>query len=236
QFVRVTFDEDFLTGPGMFDPVDGTEDDRALLESLAPLVRSEIVERLRTIFADTPIVILGPEDAATNGPVAELHYAADRVEAEDQTAVDAALPPPDPTRPQCQTRVVFGEVLPRGGLLDPGNRVLDDRAVVYVGSFQGRGEACWTAAINSTSSMVLTLAQSGAHEIGHLVGLHHVEQVSLMNRTATLAFLRELGFARGQIQFERVLDGEVVSEVVPAVVQDPQAYFRAIFAPRDAAE
>jgi hypothetical protein len=110
--------------------------------------------------------------------------------------------------------------------------VHDDQALVYVGSFQGRGQECWTSAVNSLSSMALTLAQTGAHEIGHLVGLYHVEQIDLMNRTATLAFLRELQFARGQVQLERVIGGQVGGEVFPAIVQDPETYFRAVFAER----
>jgi len=230
QYVRVLFADDFLTEPGLLDPVDGTADDRALLESFAPLVRDGIVDRLRTIFSGTPVVILGPDDAAPPGPIAELTYLPDRVEADDQSIVDAALPAPDPTRPQCQTRVVFGEVLPAGQLLDPGNRTLDDQAAVFVGSFQGRGEECWTSAVSSVGSMILTLAQTGAHEIGHLVGLYHVEQVDLMNRSATLAFLRELDFARGQIQLERVFGGVVIGEVYPAIIQDPEVYFSAVFA------
>jgi hypothetical protein len=232
QHVRITFAEDFLTGPGLFDPVDGTEVDRELLDSLSPLVRDGIIDRLRAIFENTPVVILAPDDPEPAAPVSELRYVGDRIEADDQEIVDAALPPPDPTRPQCQTRVVFGEVLPSGTLQDTGNRVHDDQALVYVGSFQGRGQECWTSAVNSLSSMALTLAQTGAHEIGHLVGLYHVEQIDLMNRTATLAFLRELQFARGQVQLERVIGGQVGGEVFPAIVQDPETYFRAVFAER----
>ena len=140
-----------------------------------------------------------------------------------------ALPAPDPSRPECQERVVFGEVLPSGSSADVGNRVLDDEAVVYVGSFQGRGETCQTTAVSSLNSVVLTLAQTAAHEIGHLVGLMHVEQVDVMNRSATLAFTRQLMFARGQIQVDRLVDGDVVGEVFPAVVQDPAIYFDAVF-------
>jgi len=52
-----------------------------------------------------------------------------------------------------------------------------------------------------------------------------------MNRSATLAFLRELPFTRGQVQLDRLRNGEVVSEVFTSMIQDPEVYFRAIFAP-----
>jgi hypothetical protein len=229
QAVRVRFADGFLSAPGVWDELDGTQAERDLLVGLEPLVRDAILERLRIIFQNTPIDVLGPDDPEPAGPVSEVLYLPDRVESPDQTTRDSALPPPDPTRPQCQVRVTFGAQLPAGTLPDVGNRIPDDRAVVYVGSFQGRGTDCRTAALNSVSNLVLTLAQTGAHEIGHLVGFVHVEQVDLMNRTATLAFFRELGFARGQIQVQRVIAGEPVDEVFPSIVQDPAIYLASIF-------
>ena len=229
QFVRVIFADDFLTNPGLFDPDDGTANDLAVLETLSDTVREEVLDLLRDIFADTPMVILGPDDAAPSVPVSTLTFSPERVLAEDQDVLDAALPPPDPARPQCQVRVIFGEVLPRGAGGDVGNRVPDDEAVVYVGSFQGRGRECWTAVINSVNNMVFALAQTAAHEIGHLVGLFHVEQIDLMNRTATLAFLRELEFLRGQVQVERTVNGTAATEVFTSVIQDPLIYFDAVF-------
>jgi len=225
QYVRVVFEDDFLTGPGLFDPESGDSQELQFLADVSPTVRDGIVEHLRTVFDATPIAILGPSDPEPEEPVSRLTYRADRVLAEDQDAVDAALPPPDPTRPECQVRVVFGEVLPRGTRQDPGNAVRDDEAVVYVGSFQGRGETCRTSAINSLNNVVLTLAQTGAHEIGHLVGLFHVGQIDIMNRSATLAFLRELDFARGQIE----IDAPSGTLVLTTVVQDPEFYFVAAF-------
>ncbi|MBI4717392.1 MAG: hypothetical protein HY763_06280 [Planctomycetes bacterium] len=229
QAVLVSFAPDYLTHPGLWDPIDAGEENRALLASLSDLVREEILIELRALFAETPIDILSEEEALPAGPVSRVTFLPDRVPAEDQDAVDAALPVPDPSRPQCQVRVIFGEVLPRGAAVDVGNRVPDDEAVVYVGSFQGRGKECWTSAINSVSSVVLTLSQTAAHEIGHLVGLFHVEQIDVMNRTATLAFLRELPFGRGQVQLERRRGSERVGEVFTSVIQDPAVYFRAVF-------
>jgi hypothetical protein len=50
-----------------------------------------------------------------------------------------------------------------------------------------------------------------------------------MNRSATLAFQRELLFARGQIQIEKRIGDILVTEVLTTVVQDPAFYFQADF-------
>lgn len=230
QLVYVRFQEGFLTEPGLFDPTAAGEDDRAFLEAIAPTVEAEVVRRLQEIFAGVPIEITGAAPSDADRPYSTLTFSPERVLADQNDINDTALPPADPTRPECQVRVIFGELLPRGTVLDPGNRNLSDEAVVYVGSFQGRGEACWSSAVGSLGSVVQTLSQTAAHEIGHLVGLFHVEQIDLMNRSATLAFLRELEFARGQIQIDRNINGEIAAEVYPAIVQHPARYFESIFA------
>jgi hypothetical protein len=230
QIVVVSFDDGYLTNPGLWDPVDATQADRDLLDSLSGLVADGIMTMLRDMFADSPIEIVAESGAPPGEPSSRLTFKPDRVLADDQDTIDTALPPADPTRPQCQARVVFGEVLPRDASIDLGNRILDDEAVVYVGSFQGRGEECWFAAINSVNNIVLSLSQTAAHEIGHLVGLHHVEQIDLMNRSATLAFFRKLPFTRGQVQLDRFRNGERSSEVFTSIIQDPAVYFRSIFA------
>lgn len=229
QVVQVVFAPDYLTGPGLFDPLSGTEADRVFLDSISAHVRDEIVAYLRGIFLETPVQIFTEADVLPDGPVSRLLYLPDRVIASDQEIIDAALPPPDPTRPECQIRVTFGEMLPRGTKQDPGNSRLDDEAAVYVGSFQGRGETCRTAILDSVNAAVLTLAQAGAHEIGHLVGLYHVEQIQIMNRAATMAFQRELDFGRGQVQIERLIGEQIVAEVFPAIVQEPEVYWRFAF-------
>ena len=225
QVVQVGFADDFLTGPGLFDPDSGDDQELQFLAEITPLVRDEILRQLRQTFAGTPIEIIDQSDPLPDEPVARLVYRPDRVLAEDPDLVDVALPPADPTRPECQTRVVFGEVLPRGTRQDPGNAVLDDEASVYVGSFQGRGANCRTSIVNSLNNVAFVLAQTGAHEIGHLVGLYHVAQLGIMNRSAMLSFRSDLAFARGQVLIDVASGTLTLTTVVP----DPDFYFRAAF-------
>ncbi len=229
QIVRIVFKEGFLTEPGLYDPDSMTDDEKQLLVDLSDQVATGIVDRLRTIFADTPIEIVAEWDPLPDAPYSTLYYDPQRVLADEQDIHDVALPPADPTRPECQVRVIFGEVLPRGLMQDPGNRVLDDEAAVYVGSYQGRGESCRTRVTDSVNNMVLALAQTGAHEIGHLVGLMHTEQVTLMHRSATLAFMRELAFDRGQVQIETGQSTDVFTEVLTPIIQDPAFYWQTNF-------
>lgn len=232
QRVVVRFDDGFLSNPGLFDPTTGADEERAFLESIEDQVREQIVERLRDIFAGTPIEILEDADAPAE-PFSVVTISPERITADTGGLAADAIQPPDTSRPECLDVVVFGEVLPSGSTLDPGNQVLDDAAVVYVGSFQGRGETCQSAAINSVNNIVLGISQTAAHEIGHLVGLHHSALIGIMDRSVSLAFQRELDFDRAQILTERRADGDastIVTTVVTSVVQDPFVYFDSIFA------
>ncbi len=60
-------------------------------------------------------------------------------------------------------------------------------------------------------------SHTAAHEIGHLLGLHHVLGISdIMYGRFDIGATRDLGFCRGQVVLE---DG-----LVPFLFQDPEHY------------
>ncbi len=234
QYVQVDFADGYLTEPGLVDPESFADDEIQLLTDLEEIVRQEVVTKLKEIFAGTPVSILGPDETAPDGPLSRLTYRPDRILPEGLDTFDAAIPAVDPDSP-CAEVVLFGEVLPSRAGTDHGNARQDDEAVVYVGSFQGRGEECRTAVIESLNNIVLALSHTGAHEIGHLIGLYHVALVDIMDRRPTSAFQRQLGFERGQILIEVPVmrdDGsvDVETRVQTTILQDPQRYFDLNFA------
>ncbi len=239
QAVILRFEEGFLSDPGLFDPEDredeeGADQEQAFLEEISDQVREGIVARVRTIFEGTPIEIFDENDGTPPEPFSQVTFTPAREVVDEHTFAIDAVETLGVNSEACPDRVIFGEVLPRGSSQDAGNHDLDDEAVVYVGSFQGRGEPCRTAAVNSVNNIVLGLAQTAAHEIGHLIGLHHVALVDIMDRSPTRAFQRELVFARGQILTESPVtepDGStgVATVVLTTVIQDPATYFDSIF-------
>lgn len=127
QTVLIVFADGFLTDPGLFDPESGTPDELSFLESINDQVRDSVVARLKTIFRDTPIDIVTETDPAPTVPFSTVTLLPDRVLADDQDFTDTALPL-DPSRPECNVKVKYGEVV--GAFSDPGNRIPDDQAVV----------------------------------------------------------------------------------------------------------
>ena len=227
QIVRVVFEDGYLTNPGLVDPTSFTQDEIQLLAGISDQVRQQVIERLGTIYTGTPIEIVTTDDPLPTGPYSVLTYTGRRKEPAAGDFFDVAVPPLLPEHPECQDRVIFGEVLDSALQVDAGNRMQSDRAAVYVGSFQGRGASCRTAATDSVNNIVLGLTHTGAHEIGHLVGLFHVSLTDIMNRSPSLAFQRELSFQPGQVLIETATDPFVLT----SVIQDPAFYFGANFDP-----
>jgi hypothetical protein len=208
QTIVLEFVEDFLAA-GLFDSATHDEADRGVLRSIEPVVRSGILERMRAIFADTGVVILGPDDPRSE-PFSVISFSGQRVA---EAGPDAAV------APGTAEVVLLGEVLPRGHSGDPGNQNPSDQAVVYVGSFRG------TFVMDAVNNIINPLAATGAHEAGHLLGLNHTALDGLMTRNLSFAFQRQLGFQRSQI----ALDVGNGPEIFTNVIQDPQVYFDRIF-------
>ena len=204
QNIVLEFESDFLA-EALFDPALHDSADRDVLLSVEPLVRSGILARLRAIFSDTDVTILGPDDPRPD-TFSVISYSGLRV---TEPGPDAAV------APGSEEVVLLGEVLPRGRSVDPGNQDPNDQAVVYVGSFRG------TFVMDAVNNIINPLAATGAHEAGHLLGLNHTALDGLMTRNLSFAFQRQLEFQRSQI----VLDVGNGPEILTNVIQDPLLYF-----------
>lgn len=217
QTIVVEFEADFLVN-GLSDPTTDNAGDRQLLMSIEPLVRDGVIHELNGLFANTGVEILA---AGTERPAAHssLLFTGAR-----QTATGTepdALPVAG-----CDQTVVFGELLPHGVNIDPGNHDPEDAAIVYVGSFRATGDCPDPGfVINSASNIINALSLAGAHEIGHLLGLNHTALDGLMAASPSFAFQRQLQFERGQI----VVGYGDDLQIVTAVVQDPEVYLANIF-------
>jgi hypothetical protein len=221
QAVAVEFAEDFLT-TGLFDPATNSESDRQLLATIQPMVEEGILTRLREVFDQTAVTILGLDEPRPEN-VSVLFYKPDRVSGDGPDSFQTR----GTGSSECNETVIFGELLPRGTNVDPGNRDLNDTAVVYAGSFRGRGPCDPGLVLQSANNIINAFAVTGAHEIGHLLGLNHTALDGIMAVSPSLAVQRQLRLERSQI----VLDVGRGLNVYTTVVQDPQAYFDSIFSP-----
>jgi hypothetical protein len=214
QNIVVEFETDFLAD-GLFDPATNTQADRDFLSSIEPTVQDGVLDRLLEIFAGTGVTIIGPNEARP-AEFSLLTISGQRVLGEGLDGLPVS---------GCDDIVLFGEVLPRGTKVDPGNQNQTDSAAVYTGSFRGTGTCDPGLVVNSTNNIINALALGGAHEVGHLMGLNHTALDGLMSATPSFAIQRQLSFQRSQI----ALDQGQGLQVFTSVIQDPAIYFENVF-------
>ncbi len=222
QRISIVLETDFLVNGLIDDSATGEAGDMAtadFLSSIQPIVQADLLSRIQQVFDGTGVTIFGPEDTPEE-PFSTLTISGRRaLAAEDELDSLEVV--------GCSDVVIFGEVLSDSSRVDAGNQNLSDDAIVYVGSFRGTGNCNAGLIINSTNNIINALALSGAHEIGHLLGLNHTALDGIMSTSPSFAIQRQLQFQRSQI----VLDVGRGNEIFTTVIQDPQLYFDAILAP-----
>ncbi len=222
QRIQIVFDTDFLVD-GLFDPEAtgeaGDAEAMDFLSSIQPTVRAEILTRIQQIYDGTGVTLFGPDDAPQE-PFSTLTISGQRKLATGDELDGLEVV-------GCSDVVVFGELLSDATRVDAGNHELADNAIVYVGSFRGTGTCNAGLIVNSTNNIINALSLSGAHEIGHLLGLNHTALDGIMSSAPSFAIQRQLQFQRSQI----ALDVGRGDEVFTTVIQDPQLYFDEILAP-----
>lgn len=186
-----------------------TTEEQASLAEMQPVVERLIIERLNAIFGPYGMMVLraGPDELST-ARYSTVHFTNDPGSPSD-SPFDVTLIQQDGV----DVYVEYGVAK-----WDPGNRVPDDDAIVFVGSYLAR-----SGLLVSTNDLVNVLAHSAAHEMGHLVGLMHVFRRSdIMWGEPNVAFTRQLDFGRGQVMFGGWRSEHLYA--IPFVYQDPDKY------------
>lgn len=193
------------------------ENARAFLQEVQPVVEVLIQERLEDLFAPYDIqIVLAPAELTDPLALAStIYFAGQRGPAvtddfDRLRSGDGGL--------SAGTHALLYLYGTAGQANDVGNRVPNDNAIVYVGTFGGHNLQVLTADI---ASLANALANCAAHEMGHLLGLQHVYgRHQIMGELATNTALFQLHWGRGQI-----LDGP---GVVAFAYQNQDQYLRRI--------
>lgn len=189
-----------------------TDDERAFLDLVQPLVEDLVLERLNTIFCRYGVTVVTGSDSARGQPVSTVHFT-NRVGPPSEDRFDTIV---DPRRSGPCTEEECSLIYYGIARADFGNHIPDDEAIVFVGSFIN--EPGFKTSVND---MVNILSHCAAHEIGHLLGLQHAFRRSdIMWGRPNNAFTRDIDFDRAQVS----IDGYLIE----FMYQDPERYLRRI--------
>jgi hypothetical protein len=186
-----------------------TIEEQASLAEIQPAVERLIAERLNAIFRPYGMTVMR---VTPNEPITDEH-----------STVHFTNDPGGPSDSPFDTTLIQQdgvEIYVAYGVAewDPGNRIPDDDAVVFVGSYLDQ-----SGLLVSTNDLVNILAHSAAHEMGHLVGLMHVFRRSdIMWGEPNVAFTRQLDLGRGQVMFGGWRSEDLYA--IPFIYQDPDKY------------
>jgi len=188
------------------------QEQEELLVRIEPLVKEYIVKRLRNVLEPYGMTVFDDPNKVADGPFSTVYFTntVGPVWTGDDLWDTTVAPGQDPNSSNPQL-ILYGTA---GG--DPGNRIHDDDAIVFVGSFIG--QPLLKASVND---MVNILAHTAAHEMGHLVGLQHVYRTSdIMWGRPSYAYPRDIDFGMAQVVFG--------TSLVEYMYQDPNRYLRRI--------
>lgn len=188
-------------------------DARVFLGDAQALVEDLIAERLSNLFAGFGMqVVTDPADFTdASTPYSTIYFTSQRRRAPDDLLFDT-VPMLAPADPGGVINLYYGF---SGTANDIGNRIPDDDAIVYAGSFGGCNLEVLSTDI---ASLANALSNAAAHEMGHLLGLQHTfRRWDIMGEQASNTLVVELGFGRSQL----VINGRTM----PYLRQNPEKYF-----------